>query len=308
MFFFRKKHLRIVYTVDKLSESYLATSQELFDVNRFEKIRRALLSDHLLSRKFWVPSQLVKEEDLLRVHTPEYLKKLRNSGYLARALHLDYISPWDNDILEYFMYQTGGTVQAAELAYSTREIVANLGGGFHHAFPERAHGFCLLNDIAVAIQRLRAYHKSLRIMVVDLDVHQGDAVAAIFKDVEEVFTFSVQAEKWQETASETNFDLVLPAGIGDEEYLRAVKEKLSAATAQFQPDFFIYVAGADVHREDPLGNFGLSDRGVLERDIFVYQLAKKHGAPLAVLAGGGYGKNAWRLYYQFLKWVLQKGK
>ena len=308
MFFVRKKHLRIIYTVDKLSESYLAASQELFDVNRFEKIRRALLADNLMSRKFWVRSEPVKEEDLLRIHTPAYLKKLRSSGYLAQALHLDYISPWDSDLLEYFMYQTGGTVQAADLAYSTRGIVANLGGGFHHAFPEQARGFCLLNDIAIAIQHLRVYHKNLRIMVVDLDFHQGDGVAVIFKDDQEVFTFSIHAENWREIASDTNFDLVLPPEIGDESYLNALSEELGPVAAKFQPEMVVYLAGADVHRDDPLGNFGLSDQGVLDRDIFVYQLAKKYEAPLVAVAGGGYGMTAWRLYYHFLKWILQKGK
>lgn len=245
---------------------------------------------------------------MLRVHTREYIRSLRNPLIVGRALALDYINPWDNYVLEYFLYVTGGTVLAVRVAVEKNIPVFNLGGGYHHAHPDRAEGFCLINDVCVAIEKARAEQGIRKVLVVDLDYHQGNGTLLFYKDDPDVFTFSMHANTWAEIEKKNNLDILLPSHTKDEEYLRVLEENLPPVFDRFEPELVVYLAGSDPYILDALGDFDISEKGMLTRDMFVFQQVRRRNLPLAVLAAGGYGPYSWQVYFNFIKWTIQKGK
>ncbi len=304
---FRQKRAKIVYRSEYMTAIYARDNHRAFDVMKFKKIRDQLVKEHLITRKDVLVPPRVSDEDLLRVHTKKYLESLKNPLIVAQYLYLDYVNPWDEFIFEYFRYVTGGTILAAEHAFEQDLVVFNLGGGYHHAHRDKAEGFCLINDVAVAIEKLRAEKKLRRVLVVDLDYHQGNGVMLIYKNDPDVFTFSIHGATWEEIDKENNLDIELPSHTGDAEYLEALKSYLPGVVERFQPELTIYLAGADPFKEDTLGDFELTESGLLERDQFVYQQIRQRKIPLAVLAAGGYGPHSWKIYFNFIKWVITKG-
>jgi acetoin utilization deacetylase AcuC-like enzyme len=169
----------------------------------------------------------------------------------------------------------------------------NVGGGFHHAFPEHGEGFCAINDIAVAIRRLQRDGAVRRAMVVDCDVHQGNGTAAIFAGDRTVFTLSIhQFHNYPSEKPPSSLDIHLADKVEDEEYLHCLGENYRAAMAMFQPDLIVYVAGADPYCEDQLGGLSLSFEGLRERDALVIRTALQRHAAVAVVLAGGYAENA----------------
>jgi acetoin utilization deacetylase AcuC-like enzyme len=182
----------------------------------------------------------------------------------------------------------GGTVLTARLALE-HGLACHLAGGTHHAFADHGAGFCVFNDCAVAATVLLAERRVERLMVVDLDVHQGDGTATIFRDDPRVFTFSAHgAANFPLRKPPGDLDLALPDGLGDEDYLGAVGRRLPGLLEQVRPDLVLYNAGVDPHRDDRLGRLGLSDAGLLARDRLVLEACLRRRIPVATVIGGGY--------------------
>ena len=275
-----------------------------FDCNKYRKIR-----DKLLEEKIVKPSQISEPrpaswDDFRLVHSKGYIEKLKDPMFLAKILFLDYVNPFDTDIIDFFKFVTGGTIQAFLTAYERKSVCFNLGGGYHHGKKDKGEGFCPVNDVAIGIARFFNNFGKKRVLIVDLDYHHGNGTAKIFENDEDVFTFSIHRDNWDDIDKENNMDILLPDGTEDNEYLLQLKLYLPDVVDRFKPELMIYIAGSDVHIGDTFGTFNISTEGVLKRDMFVYNLAKHCGIPMGIVAGGGYGKESWKLYYNFIKQVL----
>lgn len=266
-----------------------------FPMGKFPKVLESLLRDQVITDKqVWAP-KIASTELLRRAHTEEYLsnfisgkiseKDQRRTGFL-----------WSSGLVQRCRYETGGTVLAAEIAMQ-RGLACSTAGGTHHAFPSFGSGFCLLNDLAVAAKHLMSESTSRRrILIVDLDVHQGDGTAFIFKDEPDVFTFSVHCGKnFPVRKQQSDLDVSLEDGTEDKEYLSKVQEHLPWLLERIRPDLVLYDAGVDPHWEDELGRLRLTDEGLYRRDLYVLQTVIKKGIPVATVIGGGYSRDIDRL-------------
>jgi histone deacetylase 11 len=309
MIFFRRNRCKVVYRSEYLSAIHAQNAHQSFDVMRFKKVKDQLFKERLIRRKDILTPPRLSDKDLELVHTREYLASLKDPMTVGQILNLDYVNPWDEYIFEYFRYVSGGTLQAVKYALENQITVFNLGGGYHHAHPDRGEGFCLINDVAIAVRKMQLADKLVKTLIIDLDYHQGNGNLLYFKSDEKTFTFSMHADKWDEFPTKNhNIDIELPAGIRDKEYLNILEKELPPVFSKFAPDLVIYIAGSDPFIEDTLGDFELTEQGMLKRDIFVYREAKKQRIPLTVLGGGGYGPESWKVYFNFIKWVIKKGK
>ncbi|MCU0758899.1 MAG: histone deacetylase [Steroidobacteraceae bacterium] len=232
-------------------------------------------------------------EDLARVHDARYLGKLFGDG-LTREEERRLGVPWSVRLLRRSRLAVQGTLDAARTALALG-VAGNLAGGTHHAFADRGEGFCLLNDVAVAIRALQAERAIAHALVVDLDVHQGNGTAAIFAGDPAVFTFSIHGERnYPLQKMRSTLDVALPDGTGDEQYLAALAQHLPAILARFDADLVFYLAGVDVAAGDRYGRFALGDAGVRARDRFVIDAVRDAGLPLVLTLAGGYAASAER--------------
>ncbi len=305
---FRRIPCKIVYRSEYLSGIHAQNNHRSFDVMRFKKVRDRLIKEKLTRPKDFLRAPRISDEDLLLVHTREYLESLKDPLAVGKILNLDYVNPWDDYILEYFRYVSGGTLLATEYALENETTVFNLGGGYHHAHPARGEGFCLINDVAIAIRKLQAQHRANRCLIIDLDYHQGNGNLLYFQNDENIFTFSMHADKWDEiSGKKNNIDIELPAHSKDQMYLDILRRELPGVYTIFSPDLVFYIAGSDPYINDTLGDFDITEGGLLERDKIVYQESKKYGLPVVVLGAGGYGPESWKIYFNFIKWVIREG-
>jgi acetoin utilization deacetylase AcuC-like enzyme len=295
---------RLFYRDEYVYDVLEAGIRHTFDVQKPRRIRDALIATHAATAAHFICPPAVTEEELLRVHTPAYLAEIRRPEVLARLLFLDPEHPWDERLLEPFLFATGGTVAAARLAMSQHALAVNLGGGFHHAQADRADGFCAIADAAIAIRVLQHSRQIERALIVDLDYHHGNGNAEIFAGDESVFTFSVHAGNWCWITKRNNRDVELPSHTADAEYLDTLQQHLPAIVAAFQPDIVFYVAGSDPFVEDTLGDFDISEAGMLVRDQLVTRAVWGHGIPMAVVTAGGYGPSSWRIHFNYFRWLL----
>jgi acetoin utilization deacetylase AcuC-like enzyme len=282
----REESLKVIY-----SEGYfLQLGDHVFPAVKYRRIKERLLEEKIIS-----PSDLAEpgpagDEDLLLVHTPSYLQKLKTGSFSpVEAMRQEV--PYSRELAEAFRLAAGGSILAGRLALEERAAV-NLGGGFHHAFPEHGEGFCLIHDVAVAIRRLQKDRRIQKAMVVDCDVHQGNGTAAIFRKDPDVFTFSIhQANNYPAWKPASDLDIDLPDGVGDEEYLGRLAAGLDASLAKLAPDILFYVAGADPYAEDQLGGLKLTIDGLLRRDRLVLTAARERKIPVCITLAGGYARN-----------------
>jgi acetoin utilization deacetylase AcuC-like enzyme len=275
-----------------------------FDVEKPRRVHDALIAAGAAVAADFIRPPAVTEEELLLVHTPEYLAEIQRPEVLARLLFLDPAHPWDERLAEPFLFATGGTVAAARVAATRRQLAVNLGGGFHHAQADRADGFCAIADVAIAIRALQRERRIERALIVDLDYHHGNGNAEIFATDESVFTFSMHAGNWCWITKRNNRDVELPAHTDDRRYLTALQEHLPAIVDGFRPDVAVYVAGSDPFVEDALGDFEVSEAGMLARDQVVTQTVWGAGIPMAVVTAGGYGGASWRIHFNYFRWLL----
>lgn len=262
----------------------------------FPSQKYRLVRDALVSQKFATSADIIapvpaSDDDILRVHTPAYVHKLK-TGTLAPHEILRMEIPYSKELIDAVWFAAGGSIEAARRALSNPERVAvNIGGGFHHAFPDHGEGFCVIHDVAVAIRRVQHDRAIKTAMIIDTDVHHGNGTAAIFAQDPSVFTFSIhQQHNYPEHKPPSTLDANLPDGIGDEEYLSILDSHLSLAFGEFHPDLIFYVAGADPYCEDQLGGLGLTSEGLRRRDVLVFDHARRHRVPVAVTLAGGYAR------------------
>jgi len=275
------------------------------DPLRGEKVLGTLEESGLLARDLLSEPRPVSLRNLLLVHTPEYLQSLQEPETLTRILGVE-VGPRDvEDTLDLHRLMTGGTIQATRLALRTGGVAVHLGGGFHHAGSSSGLGFCIFNDLAVAIRRLRARGFEEPVLVVDLDLHDGNGTRQIFADDSTVHSLSVHNEHWGSTEAVASTSIALGAGVEDAEYLSTLREALPRVFDAVRPGLVFYVAGTDPALDDAIGNWRLSARALLDRDRLVMQLARGEGRPrpLVVTLAGGYGRYAWRYTARYLLWL-----
>lgn len=297
---------RLYYRDEYVADVLEHGMRQTFDVLRARRIRDALVACGAARAEEFVAPAPLGEADLRLVHPPEYLAHLRDPTTLARLLFLDPAHPWDERLLQPFLYAAGGTLAAALAAAAEGGIGLNLGGGYHHAQADKAEGFCAIADVAIAIRRLQRAGRARRVLIVDLDYHHGNGNASIFAEDESVFTFSLHAANWCWLTKRHNLDVELPSHTGDAAYLMALRHHLPPILAEFAPEVVFYVAGSDPFVEDALGDFDISEAGMLERDRFVTTQVRGRGLPLIVVTAGGYGPSSWRIHYNYYRWLLSE--
>jgi acetoin utilization deacetylase AcuC-like enzyme len=248
-----------------------------------ERIRAATVDANI------VEPQAATWEQLAVVHSREYLTKLQAGTFEWNELALLEI-PWSPEVVEGFRLMTGGTIEAAHFALETGRLAFHIGGGFHHAFASHGEGFCLFNDVAVAIQLLLASGAVERAAVIDLDVHHGNGTAFIFEREPRVFTFSMHQEhNYPVHKPRGSLDVGLPDGIRDDEYLDRLRAALPQVMAS-APQIVFYLAGADPFEDDQLGGLALTKSGLRHRDRLVLDACNASAIPVVVLLAGGYAR------------------
>jgi acetoin utilization deacetylase AcuC-like enzyme len=251
----------------------------------------SLLKDLLLSEATLREADILRPEPLdtatlERVHTPEYLAKLAAGLSAAEQRRLGL--PWSENLWQRSRLASAGTLLAAREALKGG-IAGNLAGGTHHAFADHGEGFCVLNDVAIAIRQLQAERAIRRAAVIDLDVHQGNGTAAIFESDDDVFTFSMHGERNYPLAKmRSNLDLALNDGVGDTEYLQMLQRHLPAMFDAAKADLVFYLAGVDVAAGDRYGKLALTEEGIRQRERAVIGAVRGRGLPLVIVLAGGY--------------------
>ncbi len=234
--------------------------------------------------------------NLLRVHTPEYLQAVQEPAVLTRILGVEIPPGAVETTLDLQRLMAGGTIQATRLALRTGGIAVHLGGGYHHAGANSGLGFCIFNDVAVAIRRLRARGYAEPVLVVDLDLHDGNGTRLLFAEDDTVHTFSIHNDHWSATEARASTAIALGRDVDDARFLAVLRETLPAVVESFRPGLVFYLAGTDGAADDAIGNWRLSAAGLLERDQLVTSLVRPGGLapPMVVVLAGGYGRHAWR--------------
>ncbi len=261
----------------------------VFPSQKFRLIAEFLLHDKLAAQDDFLQPEAARDEDVLRVHSKDWVWKLKE-GTLTRSEEMRLEIPYSPEMVEAAWLAAGGSILAGERALRDG-FAANLGGGFHHAYPDHGEGFCPIHDVAVAIRRLQAEGSITKAMVVDTDVHHGNGTAAIFRDDPSVFTLSIhQLNNYPAHKPPSSVDLHMPDGAGDDEYLAALLPAVRKALDAFQPQLVFYLGGADPFREDQLGGLALTLEGLRERDRMVFEEARSRGVAVATALGGGYAR------------------
>ena len=260
--------------------------------HRFPMLKYELIHEQLLyegtctEANFFAPAP-VDDRWVLGVHTPDYVQALK-TGTVDPAMVRRIGFPLTPELVEREWIITQGTIDCARIA-QTDGVALNVAGGTHHAYPNRGEGFCLLNDVGVAAYQLLETGQARKILVIDLDVHQGNGTAVMFEHEPRVFTFSMHGrDNYPLKKEHSDLDTELPTGTTDEPYLNTLYDTLPSLIKRVQPDFLFYVAGVDILETDRLGKLSVSREGCKARDQFVFEQAIQHNLPIAVSMGGGY--------------------
>lgn len=269
-------------------ESYeLDIGIHVFPTRKYRAIRDRLVAEGTITADALNRPEPATDEQIALVHTAEYMQKLL-SDRLTREDELVLEVPYSPELRRAMWLCTGGSILTAQLALE-QGLAVHLGGGFHHAFPDHGEGFCLINDVAVAVRVLRADGAIRRAAVIDCDLHQGNGTAAIFRDEPEIYTFSMhQQDNYPLWKPASDHDLGLADGTGDTEYLRLLEDSLGSILEDHEPDLVYYLAGADPYREDQLGGLELTLQGLRKRDESVLARCAARRTPVAVALAGGY--------------------
>ena len=261
--------------------------EHVFHTIKYDLIYDRLIKDGLLSKDDFILPKPARWDDILLVHTEDYVQRLRN-GTLSPLEILRLELPYSKDLVDSSLLCAGGTILTLRIALK-EGMGLHLGGGFHHAFPDHGEGFCVLNDVAIGIKRVQTDRQVQRTLVIDCDLHHGNGTAQIFKGDENVFTFSIHQENnYPFFKPPSNLDIDLPDGVGDDEYLSNLADNIPKIIEEFKPDLILYLAGADPYEDDQLGGLRLTMEGLRKRDEFVFGQASTHRIPVAVVLAGGY--------------------
>jgi len=279
----KKSSLAFVYSDDYWM---IDVGNHIFPIKKYRTVYERLLLAGFKKENFCVPEPAA-DEDVLLVHTSKYVKKLK-TGALAPAEIAALELPFSRELVRFAWLTVGGTILTTRLAIA-KGLAIHLGGGFHHAFPDHGEGFCILNDVAVAVEKMRGEGNIRRAMIVDCDLHQGNGTAFIFAGKDDVFTFSIhQMDVYPAEKPPSSLDVGLWAGDGDPEYLSALRAHFPRIFREFAPELVVYLAGADPYEDDKLGGLRLTREGLRERDRLVIEQARALRIPVAVVLAGGY--------------------
>jgi len=260
-----------------------------FPIAKYALLRQRVIDEEIVSAERVHDPSAAPREDLLLVHTPDYVDRF-TTGALTRDEERRLGFPWSAALVERSYRAAGGTLEAAVRALDDG-IAMNLAGGTHHAFPAHGEGFCVFNDVAVAVRALQRDGRISRAAIVDLDVHQGNGTNEVFADDDRVFTFSMHGRKnYPFHKVRGSLDVELDDRIGDDEYLELLADALPRALHQARPDLVVYLAGADPYVGDRLGRLALTSGGLARRDTFVLNQCREVGLPVVVTIAGGYAE------------------
>jgi acetoin utilization deacetylase AcuC-like enzyme len=310
---------KLIYSDDY----YLPIGAHVFPAEKYKRIHDRLIATKVADPTDFVAPHPADDRDILLVHTPEYVHKLK-TGTLSAREQMELEIPFSAALVKAFWLAAGGSILAADLAMRDK-VAINIGGGFHHAFPDHGEGFCMIHDVAVAIRHLQHEGKIRTAMTVDCDVHHGNGTAAIFagtraasdplpsvpsalglplakakapdrhtsdRNAGEVFTISLHQENnYPAFKPPSSIDVNLPDGICDDDYLAWLDNALSSGLRQFHPDLLCYISGADPYCEDQLGGLSLTIAGLKKRDELVFNVARSRGIPVMVTYAGGYARD-----------------
>ena len=299
-------------------EYYLPIGAHVFPAEKYRRIHQRLVETKVAEASDFLTPRPASDQDILLVHKPDYVHKLK-TGTLSPREELEMEVPYSPELVRAFWLAAGGSILAAQHALKDK-VAFNIGGGFHHAFPDHGEGFCMIHDVAVAIRRMQRDDKIRTAMTVDCDVHHGNGTAAIFAGTRtaseplpsvsastlgrpapgkirgahsgDVFTISLhQHNNYPMWKPPSSIDVDLPEGIGDDDYLAWLDNALSSGLRQFEPDLICYIAGADPYREDQLGGLNLTLEGLKKRDELVFRVARARDMPVMVTYAGGYARD-----------------
>ena len=260
-----------------------------FPISKYALLRERVIAEGIVSADHVHDPPPASRDDLLLVHTPEYVDRFTN-GELTRDEERRLGFPWSTALVERSYRAAGGTLAAATCALDDG-VAMNLAGGTHHAFSSHGEGFCVFNDVAVAVRALQRDGRISRAAIVDLDVHQGNGTHEIFAGDESVFTFSMHGRRNYPFHKVSGaLDVELEDRTGDDEYLALLTDALPRALDRARPDLVVYLAGADPYAGDRLGRLGLSFEGLARRDAFVLEQCREVGLPVVVTIAGGYAE------------------
>ncbi len=304
---------KLIYSDDY----FLPIGAHVFPAEKYRRVHDRLIQDGVAEPSDFISPQPASDQDILLVHTPQYVQKLK-TGTLSAREQQEMEIPYSPELVRAFWLAAGGSILAAQHALNDR-VAFNIGGGFHHAFPDHGEGFCMIHDVAVAIRRMQRDDKIRTAMTVDCDVHHGNGTAAIFAGTRtpgeplpstsaapapvragkirhahagDVFTISLhQHNNYPAWKPHSSIDVDLPDGMGDDDYLAWLDNALSSGLRQFEPELICYIAGADPYREDQLGGLALTLEGLKRRDELVFRVARARNIPVMVTYAGGYARN-----------------
>ena len=270
---------------------FLEWPGHVFPVEKYRLLHAKLQSEGIITKKNLLEPKSATDGDILLVHTKRYLDHVKDITDDPMLALMEFEVPVSASIVEAFYYAAGGTILASRIAIEKNTAVMNLGGGFHHAFGDHGEGFCLINDLAVAIRVMQKENLIKKALVVDLDLHQGNGTAHIFLNDPDIFTFSMHQENNYPIKQKSSLDIGLKDFIADDEYLKALEWNLPRIIKNHKPDLILYQAGADPFEGDLLGTLRLTKEGLKKRDEIVIKNAHKSHIPIAVTLGGGYAPN-----------------
>jgi histone deacetylase 11 len=296
----------VVYSANYQVDLGGAERMHNFDIRKYARIYVALNTAGLLRPQDVFVPQAATRDEILRVHTPEYLESLNDSARVAQYLEAQpaKLLPaplMDAGILRPFRYAAGGTILAARLALKCG-IAVNLGGGYHHAKPDKGEGFCIYADMPIAIRTLQAEGLVKRTLIVDLDVHQGNGTAVCLGSDPSVFIFDMhQAGIYPQPREKCTLDVDLPAGTDDASYLATLRQHLAEVFDRARPDLVFLQAGVDTLAGDPLASLAMTPQGIVARDAMVIDEAVRRGVPIVMVLGGGYSPLAWQAQFASIR-------
>ncbi len=301
----------IVYNKGYNVDIYGFENMTRFDAHRYEKIYRGLYRAGLVNGKTVIVPGRITDEELLHVHTEDWVRKTHHPRYVAQTLESNIIKNLprgvvENRIVDPFRYQTKGTVLAARYALMYG-VSATLGGGFSHAQADKGEGFNLFADVPLAVKMLRMDSWDGRIFILDVDVHHGQGNAAFFAGDKSVFLMDIyNRDIYPGRFESIDLAIELERGATDEQYLEGLEKKLPKALKRFKPDLMIYVAGVDCCVKDRLGGLAVTESGINARDRFVIDQCAERHIPLCMTLSGGYWKGSYRPSVEMIKYAAKK--
>ena len=281
-----------------------------FDIGKYERIYEALVKEGAISPENVLVPDEVTEEQILRVHTRNFLDSLQDSKTVSRYLEAPVAALIPNKMLEArvlrpFRVASGGTLLAAREAMESG-VAINIGGGYHHAKPDAGEGFCVYADVPIAIRQLQSEGLVGRALIIDLDVHQGNGTIVCLADDPSTYTFSMHQEGIYPVPKEVgDEDVAVPSGMEDEAYLAILEAKLAGLFRRSgSPDIVFYVAGCDTLAGDPLASLAMTHAGIARRDKMVIDACRQRATPVVMTLSGGYSDDAWSAQFKSIRAII----